>query len=247
MLYLDESGNHDLRRAKINPNYPVFALAGIVVDRAYERTVIAPQMRDFKIQYLGDEEIVLHTTDMHRLQPGFEVLKDRAFRLRFYEALNDLIASWDFKVIACGIKLFDHLDRYGERARDPYYYSLGVIVERFCRELEGAPDEGFICAEMRNPGLDRELKTVWDDIRRNGTDFATAAELDEKIVHLTLKDKKPNIAGMQLADLVATPVGRGILRLDTKPDEVSRAVVKSKLRREGGQHRGYDVVELPSF
>lgn len=67
MLYLDESGNHDLRRAKTNPNYPVFALAGIVIDRAYERSIMAPQMRDFKLQYLGDEEIVLHTTNMHRL------------------------------------------------------------------------------------------------------------------------------------------------------------------------------------
>src|SRR5688500_14838361 len=43
LLYLDESGNHDLRPTKINPRYPVFALGGVVVDRAYERTVIAPQ------------------------------------------------------------------------------------------------------------------------------------------------------------------------------------------------------------
>lgn len=156
-----------------------------------------------------------------------------------------MIASWDFTVIACGIKLFDHLDRYGEQARDPYHYSLNVIVERFCMELEGAPDEGFICAEMRNPGLDRELKAVWNDIRQNGTEYATAVELDAKIVHLTLKDKKPNIAGMQLADLMATPVGRGVLRLDTKPDEVSREVVMRKLLRVKGEYRGYGIVELP--
>lgn len=52
---------------------------------------------------------------------------------------------------------------------------------------------------------------------------------------------------MQLADLMATPIGRGVLHLDTKPDEISRAGVRSKLRRVGGQYRGYGIVELPSF
>lgn len=247
MLYLDESGNHDLRSEKINQRYPVFALAGVVVDRAYARAVMEPQLRDFKIQNLGDDEIILHTTDMHRLKNGFEPLADPTFRLSFYNALNELIDSWDFKIIACGIKLNDHIARYGRNAHDPYHYSLNVVVERFCKELEDTPDEGFICAEMRNPGLDRDLKAAWNQICRDGTDFATAAEIDEKIVHFTLKDKKPNIAGMQLADLVATPIGRGVLRLPTKPDEVSRQVVKNKFRRVGGQHRGYGIVELPSF
>jgi hypothetical protein len=66
-------------------------------------------------------------------------------------------------------------------------------------------------------------------------------------VHLTLKDKKPNIAGMQLADLVVTPVGRGVLRLPTKADEVKRLIVKNKFRRVRGKHRGYGLVVLPSF
>ena len=248
LLYLDESGNHDLRPTKINPRYPVFAFGGVVVDRAYERTVIASQMRDFKIKYLGDDSIIFHTVDMHRAQNGFEPLTDRAFRLAFYRALNELIDSWDFKIIACAIKLHDHIAQYGQNALDPYMYSLNVVVERFCKELNNTTDSGFICAEMRNPGLDRNLRAAWDNIRREGTAFASAAEIEEKIVHLTLKNKKPNIAGMQLADLIATPVGRGVLRLPTKDDEVSRRVVKRKSRRGIlGQHRGYGLVVLPSF
>jgi hypothetical protein len=135
MLYLDESGNHDLRPEKINPRYPVFALGGVVVDRAYERIVIAPQMRDFKIQYLGDDEIILHNVDMHRARNGFEPLSDPAFRLEFYRALNALINSWVFKIIACTIKLNEHIAQYKDHALDPYMYSLDVIVERFCKEL----------------------------------------------------------------------------------------------------------------
>lgn len=248
MLYMDESGNHDLRPERINPRYPVFALGGVVVDRLYERTVIAPQMRDFKMHYLGNDEIVLHTVDMHRVQNGFEPLADREFRLDFYRALNELIDSWDFGIIACAIKLHDHIAQSEERALDPYMYSLDVVVECFCKELDGTPDSGFICAEMRNPGLDRDLRDAWVKIRREGTGLASAAEIDEKIVHLTLKDKKPNIAGMQLADLIVTPVGRSVLGLPMKDDEVSRQVVESKFRRGvAGQHRGYGLVVLPDF
>jgi hypothetical protein len=152
----------------------------------------------------------------------------------------------DFKIIACAIKLNDHIARYGDNALDPYMYSLNVLVERFCDELGNSTDEGFICAEMRNPGLDRQLRAAWDNLCWDGTTQATAAEIDEKIVHFTLKDKKPNIAGMQLADLIATPIGRGVLRLTTKPDEVSREVVKKKFRRVRGQHRGFGIIELPS-
>lgn len=248
VMFLDESGNHDLRPAKINPRYPVFVLGGVVVDRAYARMVIEPQMRDFKLRFFGRDDIVLHTVDMHRARDGFEALLDQAFRREFYGSLNELLDSWDFKIIACAIKLTDHIAQYGQYAIDPYMYSLDVVVERFCKELNHTPDGGFICAEMRNPGLDRQLRAAWDKICREGTAFSTAAEIDEKIVHLTLKDKKPNIAGMQLADLIVTPVGRGVLRLPTKDDEVSRRLIKKKFRKGFfGQHRGYGLVVLPRF
>ena len=34
VFYLDESGNHDLNPKKIDPHYPIFALGGVIVDRA---------------------------------------------------------------------------------------------------------------------------------------------------------------------------------------------------------------------
>lgn len=214
IMFLDESGDHNLKR--INPRYPVFVLGGVIVDRAYARTVLEPQMRDFKLHFFGRDDIVFHTTDMHRLQNGFEALVDPAVRLDFYRTLNELLEGWDFKIVACAIELVEHVARNGPNAADPYMHSLDIVVERFCKELHDFPDGGFICAEMRNPGLDRDPRAAWDQLCREGTDSATAAEIDEKIVHLTLKDKKPNIAGMQLADLVVTSVGRGVLRLPIK-------------------------------
>ncbi|MGI8642877.1 MAG: DUF3800 domain-containing protein, partial [Thermomicrobiales bacterium] len=37
LLFLDESGDHSLE--KIDEDYPIFVLGGVVVDRSYYRTV----------------------------------------------------------------------------------------------------------------------------------------------------------------------------------------------------------------
>ncbi|MDQ3411427.1 MAG: DUF3800 domain-containing protein [Chloroflexota bacterium] len=59
VLYLDESGNHDLNPTKIAPNYPVFVLGGVIVDRAHVRNVIEPDIRQFKRTHFGREDVIL--------------------------------------------------------------------------------------------------------------------------------------------------------------------------------------------
>ena len=53
----------------------------------------------------------------------------------------------DYTVIACVIKKPQHVARHKDDALDPYVYSLGILVERFCKELGDDLDNGFICAE----------------------------------------------------------------------------------------------------
>ena len=243
VMFLDESGNHNLK--KINSVYPIFVLAGVIVDRAYDRTVIDPRMREFKRRFLGTEDIVLHTVDMVRGRYGFESMQNPAFREEFYESLNAMLDELDYKIIACAIKLDEYVARYGANAPDPYMDSLNVLVERFCMDLEDETDAGFICAEMRNPHLDRALRRAWDDICEWGTGSLGPSEIDEKIVHLTLKNKKPNVAGMQLADLVATAVGRSVIAKPAHGNEVSRDVVMRKIRRVSGVYEGHGLVVRP--
>ncbi|MGH2532520.1 MAG: DUF3800 domain-containing protein [Thermomicrobiales bacterium] len=72
-----------------------------------------------------------------------------------------------------------------------------------------------------------------------------SADIDAKIVGLDLKDKKPNIAGLQLADLVITPIGRRLAGMPPKPNEVQWTVVESKLRRIGDVYQGRGLVIRP--
>ena len=220
VMFLDESGNHKLTDKHLHSNYPIFVLGGIIVDRAYVRDVIVPDMNQFKINYFGHADVILHTVDMNKGTGDYAFLSDTGIRADFYNDLHQLLDKWDYKVIACVIRKPELVARYGENANDPYHYSLHLLVERFCKELGEALDSGFICAEKREGSLDHELMQEWERLRTAGTYYASARKIDNRIVGLDLRDKKPNLAGMQLADLVVTPIGRHVIGTSEKSNRV---------------------------
>lgn len=247
VMYLDESGDHNLSPNRISANYPVFVLGGVIVDRAYLRTVVAPAMRAFKLRHFGRDDVVLHTVDMGKGRGDYAFLAAPGLRAYFYTDLNLLLLELQYKVVACVIKKPEHVATYGANAADPYHYSLDILVERFCLELAGNPDAGLICAEKRNPGLDRDLMVVWQTLLTSGTGtgYANSKQIDERIVGLDRQDKKPHLVGLQLADLVVTPIGRRVAGRAPKADEVQWTVVESKLRRYQGRYQGAGLVIRP--
>lgn len=155
VLFLDESGDHNL--SVIDPQYPMFVLGGVIMDKDYAVGPLTEELNAFKQEMFGRTDIVLHTADITRNRNGFEQLKDTAFRTRFYERLNAMMRRLRFMVVACAIRKDDHLSRYGVAALDPYMLSLDILVERFCFEVGAVSGGGVIVAEKRDPTLDREL------------------------------------------------------------------------------------------
>lgn len=165
------------------------------------------------------------------------------FRERFYAELNGLMQSLDYKVVACAIKKDKHFAQYRSAALDPYMFSLDVLVERFYMELGSERGGGVIVAEKRNPSLDRELESAWADLQVQGTDYVLASNVRQRIRGLHLRDKKDNIPGLQLADLVVSPIGRFVLGKRTHKDF---EIVQSKFRRNpAGSYLGWGLVVLP--
>ena len=232
VMFLDESGDHTLKY--INPAYPLFVLGGVIIDRSYVRSVVEPDMRRFKQQYFGRDDVILHTVEMRNGTGNYAFLADPTIRTRFYSELNGLLLGWDYTVVACVINKSNHLARYGAHAADPYHFSLDILIERFCWVLNSDLDGGFVCAEKRGEPLDRNLMNAWEHIRTRGTGATSAVVIDERIVGLDLRDKKPNLAGLQLADLVITPIGRHVAGQTPKPAQVQWSVVERKLRRQRG-------------
>lgn len=241
ILFLDESGDHNL--AVIDPQYPLFVLGGIIVDKDYAEGPMTEAVRDFKQRLFGRDDIVLHTADITRNRNGFEAMKDRAFRERFYAELNELMRDLDYKAVACVIRKNEHIGRYGVAALDPYLLSLDLLVERFAFDVGNVSGGGLIVAERRDPTLDHELELAWLNLKIQGTRYQKAKDVEKRILAMNLRAKSENIVGLQLADLVVTPIGRHVLG---KPIKEDFEIVRSKLRRSRtGVVDGYGLVVLP--
>jgi hypothetical protein len=240
-MYLDESGDHSL--TIVDPSYPVFVLGGIIVDQGYAEGEMTERIQQFKRDVFEREDIILHTADIVRNKNGFESLKDNAARERFYTRLNDLMRSLDYQVVACAIKKDEHLARYGAAALDPYLLSFDVLVERFCYAIGPRQGGGVMVAEQRNPTLDHELELAWLNLKISGTSQVQATEIEHRIAGLNLRDKRSNVSGLQLADLVVSPIGRYVIG---KPVKEDFHVIESKFRRAGrGSYLGTGLVVLP--
>ncbi len=172
-MFLDESGDHSL--SKIDNNYSVFVLAGVILDKNYADEVLSKEFDNFKLKFFGRKDIILHTADITRNKKGFEKLSNSHFREEFYEELNILIEKLEFKVVACVIKKDKHLLKYGFTAAiDPDFLSLDILVERFCMELKTQPDSGLIIAERRGYKLDEALELAWLNLKNLGTNYMPA-------------------------------------------------------------------------
>lgn len=243
ILFLDESGDHNL--GVIDPQYPLFVLGGCIVDSAYHERIITPAFADYKGQLFGRDNFILHTADIARRRGVFKKLTDATFREKFYESTNALMQVFDYQVVACVVEKEHHLHKYGLAAIDPYMLSLRILVERFVWEMKfrKVSEPGYIVAESRDETLDNQLRLAWIDLRTSGTSKCSATQIRQHISDLHIRNKRENIAGLQLADLIVSPIGRWVLGKQPKQDW---EIIEGKLRKDKqGRFMGYGLVVLP--
>lgn len=240
VLFLDESGDHNL--SVIDPSYPMFVLGGVIVDKEYTDGPLTAAFDDFKRRMLGRTDIVLHTADIVRTKNGFETLKDNEFRAHFYTELNTLMQKLRYSVVACAIHKFSYSRRHEPHRPNLYHLGFDVLVEIFRHDIGNARNGGLIVAEKRQPALDQELQRHWLDLQTSGNRYVKGDVIQSRIQTLDLRGKGENIAGLQLVDLVVSPIGR---RAIGKPDRGDWSIVEQKLRRSrSGRTEGYGLVEL---
>ena len=95
--------------------------------------------------------------------------------------------------------------------------------------------QGKIIAEKRNDNLDNQLELAWLNLKINGTKNVKGSDIKEKIESLSMIPKSTNEAGLQIADLVANPIGRFVLEIKkAEPGhEVDYIILEKKLRSTG--------------
>jgi hypothetical protein len=239
IVYVDESGDHGL--AQINPEYPVFVLAFCIVRKDAFASTIVPSFQALKFEFWGHDGVVLHSHDIRKARGDFRILQNSETRSRFMTRLNGVIAHAEFTVIAAAINKIDHVRRYAYPA-NPYSIAMAFCTERLQRFLEerGQMEPAtFLLVEGRghreDAGLELEFRRICDGENAYGP---------MPNLKLRFMDKKHNSTGLQLADLVAHPIGRHLV----KPEQPNRAfdIVERKLRRSAsGTVRGYGLKVFP--
>jgi len=239
-LYLDESGEHNPSANSVD--YPIFVLGGIIADKDYADGPLTDALDDFKRQWLGQTDIPLHTADIAHNRKGFEALGDAGIRKQFYEQLNTLMRGLQYSVVACVIRKGTSAFRQFS-SRDLYLACFEAVLELFCQEVGNVRDGGMIIAESRSSRrLNLALEREWSNLKVNGIGHTPGKVIADQIMALNLRPKRDNIAGLQMADLVVSPIGRHLL---AKPESELWPVVASKLRHNSlGQTAGHGLVVL---
>lgn len=206
-IYIDEVGNADLRSSD-NPNHRFLSLTGVIIGLDYVRTTLKPQLESLKEDFFGahpDEPVILHRKDLVNAHFPFHVLRQEGIRREFDERLLSLLADWKYSVITVCIDKKTHKDKYTVWQYDPYHYCLKVLLERYVLFLDRMSAEGDAIAESRGGKDDLRLKATYRRLMESGTEYISADKMHNTITsrELKVKPKTNNIAGLQLADLIA--------------------------------------------
>jgi len=208
-MYIDEVGNSDLN-ASTNPNHRYLSLTGVVLELDYVRAVVFPTMEDIKTRYFNshpDDPIVFHRKELVNKREPFDSLRNPEIEQSFNKELIEIIQNLDYTVFTAVIDKLEHKQRYKSWRFDPYHYCLTVLVERFVLWLRHKQATGDVMAESRGGKEDRRLKNAFERVYENGSDFIEPIEFEETLTsrQLKVKPKSNNIAGLQLADMLAHP------------------------------------------
>lgn len=141
------------------------------------------------------------------------------------------------------------------RIDHPYHYLMDILVDKYTRYLERVKSTGDIMPEGRRGKKDTVLQQAYEDVRANGLYYVSSQQIVARIPSKALKFRyKPdNVAGLQLADLIAHPSHMTIrerlghpVELGAFAKRVREVLIRSKYDRSATDKIvGYGMKWLP--
>lgn len=224
IVYVDESGDHSLE--KIDANYPVFVLAFCLFHKTTYAIHVCPAIQQLKFKHFGEDTVILHERDIRKASGPFNVLQNATVRDAFMDDLNDIISGVTMTLIAVVIRK-DALTSTYNYPENPYELAVEYGLERLGHELTKLGQSGkttHVIFECRGEKEDKDLELAFHRVLAQ----KKAATKDHDL-QIVMCGKDGNAAGMQIADLMARPIGRKVIN----PKQANRAydLIKPKFRR----------------
>jgi hypothetical protein len=239
LIFVDESGDHGL--VNLSPDYPVFVLLFAVFKKHDYVHHVCRAVQEFKMEFWGHDEVVLHEHDLRKPTGNFAFLLRQELREQFHSKLTQIMAALPATIIAVLIDKPAFLARYHHPV-SPYDYALEAGLERAYRHLHDLGEsaaETSVVVECRGRREDAELELAF----RRVCDGSNV--LNRKLpFRLVMIPKSANSVGLQMADLMARPVGIHHIR----PHQSNRAypIIEAKLRRSpAGKIEGWGLKIIP--
>lgn len=238
-LFIDETGDHGL--TTLNPDFPVFLLCGALLsDNEYEN--LNHSFNAIKSNLWGNKSVIFHSRDIRKCEKEFSVLFDLEKKKWFYDHLNAAMEACHYTIIASAIQKDNYIKRFGKLSNDVYELALSFIIERAIFYLDGGGDKVkklFIIIEKRGKKEDKKLDEHFQRLMARGTSYVTADRLKNYGLSIHFKNKKENINGLQLADLVAYPIARNVI----EPNRANPAfdIISKKIYSKNGKKYGLKI------
>ncbi|MBM3324734.1 MAG: DUF3800 domain-containing protein [Calditrichaeota bacterium] len=261
-LYVDEVGDPGLgSESVVAQRY--FSLTGIFLELSYVDAVVHPELEDLKRRHFAhkihaDEPLILHRKEIINKKPPFESLRDADRCAAFDTDLLGIVDLFDYEAITVVLDKAEHNARYAIWHYDPYHYCMTVLIERYARWLERHKQVGDVMAESRGGKADMRLKKSFRKLWENGTEWVSTGTIQSVLTsrELKLKKKDNNIAGLQLADIIAHPSHMYVLEQYGASENQARGdfgrrvtdiLIKKKYVRHpiSGEIKGWGIKYLP--
>jgi hypothetical protein len=227
IVYVDESGDHGMQ--SLDPNYPVFVLAFCIFNKTHYTHKVVPAAEDFKFKHFGHDHIVLHENEIRKRKGDFKRFQSRAQQNAFMDDLTDVIDESNFILVSCVINKEQLKSK--QSPPNPYHLALGFCLETLYDFLVEKKQEKLlthVIVECRGDKEDKELELEFRRMCDGANKMNIRLPFDIIFAH-----KRVNSTGLQLADLVARPIGLSVVR----QDQGNRAfeVLKKKFYCSGGR------------
>src|ERR1700733_15133875 len=201
IVYADESGDLSFE----DKEYPVFVLAFCIFSKREFITDVVRHIKGLKFAIWGHDMTVLHSKKIRTQTGDFRFLQGLSQRELFMKNLSQVIQDSPFTIISTGIDK-RLLQKQYPNAANPYELGLEYCLERLYRFLREKNQSGrttHIVIESRMNNQNEELDQAFQRIIKKNKTLQ-----DQYPLHLIFGDKKANSVGLQIADLIAYPIGR---------------------------------------
>jgi len=255
-LHIDEVGHHNMK-SSLDTNERYLGLTGIVMRAGYAEGDFTVALNAVKESVFGRSDFSLHRRDLINRKPDpFTVLRQEEKRNQFDSLILKLIEDSKYRVFTVVIDKREHKERYSVWQFQPYHYCMTVMLERYVRWLARLDAVGDVLAESRGKKENKQLAKAYRRIYERGSDHVPASLFQSRLssVEIKLKPKIANIAGLQIADLIASPSCRELICLRTKETmaaEFGKRIVEILYKRKyfrsiyDGKVEGWGTKWLP--